>query len=241
MARIPISISKIFKDRNPYRRNKLVVKREVESDAILYESFLIEIEEKTKNWNLSLNTSRSDLIQFRDKLNEVLGFSEISKQFNCSIHEAEKIFSYQESEAICKSCNQKNKICFDCIYTCQSPLEQKLFVALKSEGIDSELQRRIRKDGTGYSKNIPIDKKTILTLPDFYIETFEKKICIYADGHTYHERTEYQALRDRNIDRELQNFGYVCLRFTGKEIRENIEKVIETIKVSMDFGKVRIK
>jgi very-short-patch-repair endonuclease len=69
-----------------------------------------------------------------------------------------------------------------------------------------------------------------MTIPDFYIEIGNKKICIYADGHTYHERTEEQALRDRNIDRELQNLGFIVLRFTGKEIRERMENVIETIK-----------
>ena len=55
----------------------------------------------------------------------------------------------------------------------------------------------------------------ILTIPDFYIETEKSKMCIYADGHTYHERTENQALRDRNIDRELQKIGYKVLRYTG--------------------------
>ncbi|WP_138433795.1 DUF559 domain-containing protein [Winogradskyella algicola] len=229
MARIPISVSKILQERKIFRglnENKYS------------ESFLIQIEEKNQKWDLSHIAHRKDLIKFRNELNDVLGFKEIAEKFNCSIEEAEKISDYQESEKICKNCPQKNLVCFDCIYTCQSPLEQKLYVALKNSNIDSELQRRIRKDGTGYSKEFQVDRKTILTLPDFYIETSDKKICIYADGHTYHERTEYQALRDRNIDRELQNLGFVCLRFTGKEIREKIENVIETIKKSMELKPV---
>jgi len=225
MARIPISISKILQERKIFRGH---------NENKFSESFLIQIEEKNQKWDLSHITYRKDLIKFRNELNDVLGFKEIAEKFDCSIEQAEKISDYQESEKICENCSQKNLVCFDCIHTCQSPLEQKLYVALKNANIDSELQRRIRKDGTGYSKEFQVDRKTILTLPDFYIETSNKRICIYADGHTYHERTEYQALRDRNIDRELQNLGFVCLRFTGKEIRENIEKVIETIKKSIE-------
>ena len=226
MARIPIEINKIIKETYSYA-DKTKGKRQTEN-------FLIEIEEKNQKWNLTHITGRFELIRLRNEINGALGFNEIAENFKCSIEQAEKISEYQEKEKICIGCNQKNIACFDCIYTCQSPLEQKLFIAIKNQKIESELQRRIRKDGTGYSKEFPVDRETILTLPDFYIEASDKKICIYADGHTYHERTEYQALRDRNIDRELQNLGFVCLRFTGKEIRENIEKVVETIKKSIE-------
>jgi very-short-patch-repair endonuclease len=103
-------------------------------------------------------------------------------------------------------------------------------LALKNENIDAELQKRINRNGESFQNIIPIDKTNILTIPDFYIESNGKRICVYADGHTYHERTENQALRDRNIDRELQILGFVVLRFTGKEIREKMGSVIETIK-----------
>jgi len=234
MARIPISVSRIQQERKFSISNN---KKE------FIESFLIRIEENSKKWDLTHISYRKELIKFRNEINDTLGFNEIMKSFNCSIEQAEKISDYQENQEICVNCTQKNNACFDCIFTCQSPLEQKLYIALKNENIDSELQRRIRKDGTGYSKLFPVDRSTILTLPDFYIESSNKKICIYADGHTYHERTENQALRDRNIDRELQNLGYVCLRFTGKEIREGIETVIDTIKKAMkttnNSGKVK--
>ncbi|PVW13168.1 DUF559 domain-containing protein [Marixanthomonas spongiae] len=216
MARVPIEINRIIKE--SYRfGDKSEGKREEEQ-------FLIEIEEKRHNWNLTHITNRKELLRLRDAINGALGYNEVAKSLNCTINEAETIVNYQHKEKICNNCAQKNIACYDCIFTCQSPLEQKLYVALKNRKIDTELQWRIRKDGSGYPKKYPVNKKTILTLPDFYIEASGKKVCIYADGHTYHERTESQALRDRNIDRELQNFGYVCLRFTGKEIRENIDK-----------------
>ncbi len=63
-----------------------------------------------------------------------------------------------------------------------------------------------------------------------YIDKRGKRLCIYTDGHTYHERTQYQAQRDRNIDRTLQELGYQVLRYTGKEINENIDKVVGDIK-----------
>lgn len=225
MAKIPIAVNRILKEVYSFTNRT--------QEERLTEEFLIEILEKNQKWNLTYSTNRKELTRLRNEINSALGFNEIVKRFKCSIEEAEKIADYHESEKICDGCNQKNLICFDCIHTCQSPLEQRLFVALKNENINSELQRRIRKDGTGYSKDIPVDRTSILTLPDFYIESLNKKLCIYADGHTYHERTEQQALRDRNIDRELQNLGFIVLRFTGKEIRETIDKVVNTIKKAM--------
>ena len=226
MAKIPIEITRIIEESFTHS-DKTKGKKHTEK-------FLIEAKEPSRKWQLSHITNRNELLRLRNEINGTLGFNEAAELFNCSIEQAEKIKSYQSTEKICENCSQKDLICFDCINTCQSPLEQKLFVALKEHGIDSELQLRIRKDGTTYPKDIPVERETILTLPDFYVRTKKNNICIYADGHTYHERTENQALRDRNIDRELQNLGFICLRFTGKEIRENIESVINTIIKAID-------
>ena len=105
--------------------------------------------------------------------------------------------------------------------------------ALVKNNIEVELQLRINKDNTVSHFPEPVDPENILTIPDFYLESDNKKICIYTDGHTYHERTEYQAVRDRSIDRELQNLGYVVLRFTTSEIRNGLSKVIKVIKKSI--------
>lgn len=60
------------------------------------------------------------------------------------------------------------------------------------------------------------------------------KLCVYTDGHSYHERTEEQAQRDRNIDRKLQELGYQVLRYTGKDIHEKMDKIINEIKNWLD-------
>ena len=83
-------------------------------------------------------------------------------------------------------------------------------------------------------RNSPFNFDNLLTIPDFYIETEQIKLCIYADGHTYHERTENQALRDKNIDRMLQKLGFKVLRYTGKEIRQDCEQVVLNIKSHME-------
>jgi very-short-patch-repair endonuclease len=49
------------------------------------------------------------------------------------------------------------------------------------------------------------------------------------DGHTFHEKTEYQTSRDRSIDRELQKLGYQVLRYPGLDIRADVTKVVEDI------------
>lgn len=130
----------------------------------------------------------------------------------------------------CKNCSQKLKTCRDCVFVLQSPLERKLFIALK-EGIPFQLQARIHKDSTIHSQTTAIDKEIIRTILDFLFTTQSSKtVCVYADERTYHGRMEYQALRDRSIDRDVQLFDYTVLRFTGKEINTNLSAVVHQIK-----------
>ncbi|MBD3309288.1 DUF559 domain-containing protein, partial [candidate division KSB3 bacterium] len=46
-------------------------------------------------------------------------------------------------------------------------------------------------------------------------------------GHTYHERTEEQAVGDRKRDRNLTSDGWIVLRFHLQEIESNLQKCIE--------------
>jgi very-short-patch-repair endonuclease len=55
------------------------------------------------------------------------------------------------------------------------------------------------------------------------------KIAIELDGHTYHERTEDQAVHDRARDRFLQENGWSTLRFHRKEIEENLDRCIDQV------------
>jgi hypothetical protein len=57
-----------------------------------------------------------------------------------------------------------------------------------------------------------------------------RNLCIYADGHDYHEKTKSQAKRDRSIDRKLQFLGYVVYRFTGSEIYNDVNYCCDFIQ-----------
>ena len=170
------------------------------------------------------------------------------KDFNCSDIDAIKIKEFWDNKPddywwerrdknnydICRGgrdCNRKD--CYNCVINCQSPLERQMLLELHKNGLSTILQRRINKDGSYYDAPKEVDPENILTIPDFYIEKGDVRICIYADGHTYHERTESQAQRDRNIDRELQRLGFVVLRYTGNEIRNDCQKVIDNIKENL--------
>lgn len=185
---------------------------------------LYEVTINLSGWELSHELTEREIIQLRDSINEQLGLSEIAKQFNISIAEAEKIKQFQKNQWRCKKCPFKMIACDKCVLVCQSPLEQDLLLALQSVGVEAKLQQRVNKDGQILDYDTEVDKDKILTIPDFLYEKNGKKFAIYTDGHTYHERTEYQASRDRNIDRELQLLGFIVLRYTGKEIREKLEE-----------------
>ena len=177
--------------------------------------------------------SESDMKELLDDIVTVLGYKPIMEKFNCTIEEAQEIRKKIDRNSDCKDCDLKLKECYRCCNVCESPLERDLLKALVRNNIEVELQLRINKDNTVCHFPEPVDSKKILTISDFYLESGNKKICIYTDGHTYHERTEYQAVRDRSIDRELQNLGYVVLRFTSSEIRNGLTKVINDVEKSM--------
>lgn len=197
------------------------------------------------SWTLSEIVSRSALDKLRDEINNATGISSILEKFKCSEEEAKKIKKFWDSKPkeFLTELSKKHydkcrrdcpvKDCYNCVINCQSPLERQMLLELHRNGLPAILQRRINKDGSYYDAPKEVDSETILTIPDFYIEKGNTKVCIYADGHTYHERTESQAQRDRNIDRELQRLGYIVLRYTGNEIRNDCQKVIDNIKENL--------
>ncbi|TDP80959.1 uncharacterized protein DUF559 [Halanaerobium saccharolyticum] len=144
----------------------------------------------------------------------------------------EKIKDAHENFESCQGyCKFQNENCYDCILTCQSPLEQIFYLEALKRGLGSKikLQMIITKEGKIYDDIDKVNKNNILTIPDFYLDKEDQKLCLYTDGFTYHERTEKQAIRDRNIDRELQKMGFEVMRYTTKEVRNNIEDIISSI------------
>lgn len=192
---------------------------------------------KLDNWELSRIVSETALKELHEEINNATGLTKISTTFNCSGEESRKIKNFWDLRTnwqLCKECKFKWKECYNCIIKCESPLERDLLLELRKNDIEPILQRRFNKDGSFYEFPENIDFDNILTIPDFYIEAGKTKLCVYADGHTYHERTERQALRDRNIDRELQRIGFKVLRYTGQEIRKNCSLVVENIKMNIE-------
>jgi very-short-patch-repair endonuclease len=203
-------------------------------ELIQKDNFKISL--KIGNWELSQVITENELLKLKEQINDASGLTKLSETFNCNGVEAQTIKDFWNelsNRKTCQECKFRMKDCYDCVIKCESPLERDLFLELRKNEINPVLQRRINKNGTYSEFPTAVDFKQILTVPDFYIEKEQTKICVYADGHTYHNRTEEQALRDRNIDRELQKLGYLVLRYTGQEIRKNCSLVVENIKASV--------
>ena len=203
-----------------------------ENDSIFDDTYKLIIP-LNNDLHLEQKLSENELKELLDNIINVLGYKEVMEAFNCTVKDAKEIKEYIEKKYVCRECDLKMKECYRCCKVCESPLEQALLKALVRNNITTELQLRVNKDGTISHFPEPVEPDKILTLPDFYVETEDKKICIYTDGHTYHERTEYQAVRDRSIDRELQNLGYIVLRYTTSEINQKLDETVENIKKTM--------
>ena len=216
MAKIPITIDKIIiRDANQKLNSDDTFKETVQ--------YLIKLVERGTQWEKTITCHRDDLLKFRNEIDKQLGSTTTSEILNISIENAKIVDDHYRTDPLC-------------LFVLQSPLERQLFLSLLKSYIKFETQYPLNWHG----ETISIEGKTygnkdnnfkeVLTVVDFFIEKRQAKLCVYTDGHTYHERTEEQAQRDRNIDRKLQEFGFTVLRYTGKEIKENPEKIIDQIK-----------
>ena len=75
------------------------------------------------------------------------------------------------------------------------------------------------------------------TSPDFAFPN--EKIAIYCDSYKYH-KNQQRFHEDRLQSRELQLLGWIVLRFTGSEIKSQIEKVTGTILRALELKGVDI-
>ncbi|MEC5157207.1 endonuclease domain-containing protein [Chryseobacterium sp. MP_3.2] len=230
MARIPISIEKII------IRN---TNQHLKSDDTITETvqYLLKLIEKGTQWEKTITCHRDDLLKFRNEIDKLLSTTTTSEILNISIDKAKIVDEHYRTDPLCQNCSYKlSSRCKECLFILQSPLERQLFLSLLKSYIKFETQYPLNWQG----ETISIEGKTfddkfnnfkeVLTVVDFFIEKRQAKLCVYTDGHTYHERTEEQAKRDRNIDRKLQELGFTVLRYTGKEVKENPEKIISEIK-----------
>jgi len=95
--------------------------------------------------------------------------------------------------------------------------------------IESSLYRELKEmfPGEIVQQHKLYQETKIKTRPDIFLP--EHNICVYCDGHEFHERTKEQAKHDRSIDRWLQKKGYIVLRYTGSEIWNDAHKCAQDI------------
>lgn len=228
MKRIPIDIVKI----------KLDVEESTWTKGNPYRAmYLFKIEEKGQEWEKTFTCEREALVKFRDMINQLIDKSNTAEILGVTEDKAKIIDEHYKSDKLCNECIYKLKNnCETCLFIMQSPLERIIYLELSKAYIDFHPQypinwkgQQISIDGKSYgdSKN---NFKDVLTVVDFYIEKKNTKLCVYTDGHTYHERTEEQAQHDKSIDRKLQELGFQVLRYTGKDVNENPQKIINEIK-----------
>lgn len=236
MSRIPIEIEKIKKT--------LFCNRMIDGIGTVLEptsdertEYIISIIETGQNWTKTIRCGLKDLTKFRDELTTIIETSTTAEKLGISSERANIIDKHNETDEICSNCRYKlSNYCLTCLFDLQSPLERKLFLELSKNHVRFETQYPLNWKGEnisirGKSFNNPKNNfRDVLTVADFFIEKRGVKLCVYTDGHTYHERTEEQAQRDKRIDRKLQELGFQVLRYTGKDVNENLESIVTEIK-----------
>jgi hypothetical protein len=120
------------------------------------------------------------------------------------------------------------------IWGCDSPIELFLLQAMYFNDLHPEIQMCIYRDGTitpNYYRmqesELWIGQEKLITAADFYFTT--EKLAIFCDGAEYHDKE-----KDEAINENLQKFGVKVLRFSGKQITEEIESVIDIILKNLE-------
>lgn len=223
MAKIPISIEKIK-----------ICSSSTDVDKT---RFLVSIKEKGQSWNKTFDCNIVELKKFRDELDKIVSSVSVAESLNISDEAGSHLESLFKNDSLCANCKYKLTYnCKVCAFELQSPLERKLFIALNDEYISFSTQYALNWQGEeisikGKEFDNPLNNfREVLTVADFFIQKRNLKLCIYTDGHTYHERTEEQAQHDRRIDRKLQELGFKVLRYTGKDVNENVVGIVKNIK-----------
>ncbi|WP_161499364.1 DUF559 domain-containing protein [Flavipsychrobacter stenotrophus] len=221
MGRIPINIIKYTEEDTLYKKAQT--------------NFQLVIIDDLKGWNRCYTSNLQELTNFRNEISVVIESLSLSENLNISVELAKRIEKTNLNDEICISCtHKKSRSCVTCLEELQSPLERKLYAKLLDAKVYFEVQYPMNKVGKKASliddtqNDLRLKYRDLLTQVDFFLPN-KNPICVYTDGHTYHERTEEQAKRDRSIDRKLQELGFVVLRFTGKEINESLSMVVNQV------------
>jgi hypothetical protein len=116
------------------------------------------------------------------------------------------------------------------IYGCDSPIELFLLQGLYLKDLHPIIQTSIFKSGeivSNYFKmqedEIWIGQENLITEVDFYFA--DKKLAIFCDGKEFHDEA-----KDKKINLALEKIGVRSLRYSGKQITENLEEVVLDIQ-----------
>lgn len=120
------------------------------------------------------------------------------------------------------------------IWGCDSPIELFVIQGLYVRGLTPQIQTGIYKSGVTYpnyykmaEKELWIGQDKLITSADLYFDNM--KLAIFCDGEEFHD-----TVKDSRIATTLSDIGIRSLRFSGKEITENIEIVLDRIEEELN-------
>ena len=106
-----------------------------------------------------------------------------------------------------------------------------------------EISRKLRKEQTPWEKKlwmnlkgrkffgIKFKRQVVIGEYVYDFSSFEKKIIIELDG-SQHKEPEIQ-LKDKEKQEFAEKLGYKVMRFNNNEVQDNIEGVLETIRLGV--------
>ena len=115
------------------------------------------------------------------------------------------------------------------IWGCDSPIELFLIQGLYLRNYFPEIQYGIYRDGSEYpnyykmaEEEVFLGEDKLITTADLFFQ--DKRLAIFCDGRSYHD-----ADKDIRIDDKLKTLGIKSLRFSGKQITQELENVLDKI------------
>jgi hypothetical protein len=185
-------------------------------------------------WNYRIETSGSALKNIRDRIDDIFAIQEVSSLYGiCEKDGAKIVKNYHLNEKMCSKCEFRGLECDKCVLVCSTSSEVRLFLEMRKHNLNPDLQKRIYKDGTVYDYFQEIDESKILTIPSFYFDTGDKKLCIYIDNHVYYGGTMQDKVHDKYVDRELELMGCKVMRFGRQTIARKMDFSIGMIQKAL--------
>jgi len=116
------------------------------------------------------------------------------------------------------------------VWGCDSPIELFVLQGLGLRELYPEIQMCFYKNGEIFpnyyrmqENEIWVGQEQLITSADFYFP--EKKLAVFCDGKEFHKEE-----KDNVINQKLNDIGIKTLRFSGKQINENLTTVLDEIE-----------